>query len=262
MRFRIVRRGGVLALVAVAALLAGVVPASAAPGDGSAYGVKVDVALLGANVVHVGPLAAASTSGPTSNSLASATVPGIVTAGVINTSADKDPNTGAVTAEASTAYVGLPLLVALGTVRAKLIDAKCTATQSGEDGTTTLTDAKFGALGTLAVTPAPNSTVAVTVPGVGNVATLILNEQIHNGDGSLTVNAIHLHLLGGSGVGAIGSGDVIISSATCGPAGLPMPVASGAGLWIGIGLLGAIAVPLGVGVGVVRRRRTSAATAA
>jgi hypothetical protein len=259
MRSRIVRRAGVLALAAVAALLAGTVPASAAPGDGSAYGIKVDVTLLGVPAVHAGPLAAASTNGPTSDSLVSAAVPGVLTAGVINTSAHKDTNTGAVTAEASTADVTLPLLSALGTVGAKLIAAKCLATQSGETGSATLTDAKLGSLGTLAVNPAPNTTIDVKLPAIGNVAKLVLNEQVHNPDGSLTVNAVHLHLLGGHGIGALGDGDVIISSATCGPAGLPMPVASGAGLWIGLGLLGAIALPLGFAA---KRRRTSAATAA
>jgi hypothetical protein len=74
------------------------------------------------------------------------------------------------------------------------------------------------------------------------------------------VNAFHLRLLGGKGLGFLGSGDVIISSVTCGPAALPIPMASGAGLWIGLGLLGAIALP--VGRAVVRRRRSSAATAA
>lgn len=257
MRSRIVRRGGVLALTAVAALLAGVAPAVAAPGDGSAFGVKVDVTLTGAPAVHVGPLAAANTAGPTSSTLASATVPGVLTTGVINTSAHKDSNTGAVTADASTADVGLPLLSALGNVSAKAIAATCVATQSGETGTTTLTNAELGSLGALAVNPAPNTTITITLPVVGNVATLILNEQVHNADGSLTVNAMHLHLLGGNGVGALGSGDVIISSATCGPAGLPMPVASGLGLWIGLGLLGAIALPVGWSV---RRRRINAAT--
>lgn len=260
MRFRMVRRGGVLALAAVAALLAGIAPASAAPGDGSAYGVKVNVTLLGSPAVNVGPLAAASTSGPTTATLASATVPGIVTTGVITTSATKDANTGEVDSQASTANVGLPLLTALGNVHAGAIVAKCTATQSGVTGSTTLTNAALGSLGALAASPAPNTVVSIALPIVGNVATLTLNEQISNADGSLTVNAFHLHLLGGGGVGSLGSGDVIISSATCGPAALPIPMASGAGLWIGIGLLGAIAVP--VGATVVRRRRTSATSAA
>lgn len=256
MRFRIVRRGGVLALTAVAALLAGVAPAVAAPGDGSAFGLTVNVTLTGQPAVHVGPLAAANTAGPTTSTVASATVPGIVTTGVINASATKDPNTGAVTSMASTANVGLPLLAALGSVSATAIKATCTATQSGETGTTTLTNATLGSLGALAANPAKNTTIQINLPVVGNVATLILNEQISNADGSLTVNAFHLHLLGGSGVGSIGSGDVIISSATCGPAGLPIPMASGLGLWIGLGLLGAVAVP--VTWSAVRRRRASA----
>ena len=258
MRFRIVRRGGVIALLAAAALLAGIAPASAAPGDGSAYAIKVNVTLTGSPVVNVGPLAAANTAGPTTASLVSATVPNILAAGVLNAAANKDTNTGAVTATASTADLSLPLLQAIGTVKAKLIAVKCEATQSGETGSATLTTATFGALGTLAVSPSANTKIDVALPApIGNVATLTLNEQINNPDGSLTVNAIHLHLLGGPGIGQLGSGDVIISSATCGPAGLPMPVASGLGLWIGLGLLGAIAVPIGIAT--VRRRRTAAA---
>jgi hypothetical protein len=258
MRFRIVHRGGVIVLLAVAALLAGVTPASAAPGDGSAYAIKVNVTLSGAPVVNVGPLASANTAGPTSGSLASASVPNILTAGVLNAAANKDPNTGEVTASASTADLSLPLLQAIGPVSAKLIEAKCTATQSGETGSTTLTAATLGSLGALAANPAANTKISIGLPApIGNIATLTLNEQINNPDGSLTVNAFHLHLLGGPGVGQLGSGDVIISSATCGPAGLPMPIASGLGLWIGLGLLGAVAVPIAIAT--VRRRRTAAA---
>lgn len=253
MRLRIVRRGGVLALAVVAALLAGTAPAWAAPGDGSAFGIEVNVSLAGASVVDAGPFAAASTAGPTSDTAVSANVPGIVRAGVIRTSATKDSDTGAVTASASTADVTLPVLAAIGYVNAKLITATCTATQSGEHGSADLAGAVLGRLGALAAHPAKNTTITIKLPGIGNVATLIINEQIGNKDGSLTVNAVHLHLLGGTGIGAIGSGDVIISSATCGPAGLPIPMASGAGLWIGLGLLAAIGVP--VGTVVIRQRR-------
>lgn len=241
MRSRIARRGGVLALATIAALLAGVAPASAATGDGSAYGVRVDVARP---AVHVGPLSAADSHGPTSATLASVAVPGVLTAGAIDTAAHQDTSTGAVTASASTAQVTLPLLAVLGTFRAQLITATCQATQSGESGTATLTDAVFGPLGTLAVHPAPDTTLVV-----GTLARLTLNERVHNADGSLTVNAVHLRLLDGVG-------DVIVSSATCGPAGLPMPVASGLGLWIGLGMLGLVALPIGWSA--VRRRRTTA----
>ncbi|WP_281246944.1 choice-of-anchor P family protein [Amycolatopsis saalfeldensis] len=239
------RRGGMLAAVVACVALAGAAPASAAPGDGSAYGVSVDVHLLWQSAVKVGPLAAANTSGPTSNTAVSANAAGILTAGVITTSAVRDDNSGAVTAKASTADVGLPLLkAALGTVSVKAIEAVCTATQEGVKGSSTLADAKLGSVGAVDANPAPNTQVKVAL-GPVNVATLILNEQIKNPDGSLTVNALHLKLLGGV-VGALGSGDVIVSSATCGPAAPPMPLASGAGLWVGLGVLGAVAVPVGL----------------
>lgn len=257
MRLRVVRRGGVLALMAAVTLLAGASPASAAPGDGSAYGLNVNVTLLGGSPITVGPLAASSTAGPTTASVASASVPGVVTTGVITSSSTFDPTTGAVTSTASTAGVGLPLLSALGSVGADAIVATCSATQAGETGSVTLTNASLGSLGALPVNPAPNTVIQINIAGV-NVATLTLNEQIQNADGSLTVNAFHLHLLGGA-LGALGTGDVIISSATCGPAALPTPLASGAGLWIGLGLLGVVAVPVSV---TVLRRKSRAETAA
>jgi hypothetical protein len=256
MKTHLLRRGGILAAVVASVVLASSIPASAAAGDGSAYGVKVDVKLLGADAVKAGPLAAANTAGPTSNSLAQANLTGILTAGVINTEAKRDDNSGAVTAKASTADVGVPLLkAALGKVGAKAIEAKCEATQKGVVGSSTFAEADLGSLGNVPVTPAANTTLQVGL-GAINVATVILNEQIKNPDGSLTVNALHVKLLGAA-LTPLGSGDVIVSSATCGPAGLPMPLASGAGMWIAFGLLGAIALP--VGTRLVRNRRSATA---
>lgn len=255
MNSSLVRRGGLLAAVVASVVLAGAAPASAAPGDGSAYGVNVDVTLLGQPAVKAGPLAAANTAGPTSNSLAKVDLPGVLTTGVINTEAKRDDNSGAVTAKASTADVGLPLLkAAIGNAGIKAVEAVCTATQEGVKGSTTLVGANLGSVGAVDATPAPNTQIKVGL-GLVNVATITLNEQIKNKDGSLTVNAVHVKLLGGV-AGAIGSGDVIVSSATCGPAAPPMPLASGAGLWIGLGLLGAIAVPAGTRL--LRRRAARA----
>lgn len=255
MKSSLVRRGGLLAAVVASVVLAGAAPAWAAPGDGSAYGVDVDVKLLGQQAVKAGPLAAANTAGPTSNSLAKVDLTGILTAGAVNTEAKRDENSGAVTAKASTADVGLPLLkAALGNVGIKVVEAVCTATQKGVEGSTKLVGANLGSVGAVDATPAANTQIKVGL-GAINVATIILNEQIKNKDGSLTVNAVHVKLLG-EGLGALGSGDVIVSSATCGPAAPPMPLASGAGLWIGLGLLGAIAVPIGTRI--YRRRATQA----
>lgn len=250
----LLRRGGLLAAVVASMALAGALPASAAPGDGSAYGVKVDVQLIGLAAVKAGPLAAANTAGPISNSLAKVDLPGVLTTGALNTEAKRDDDSGAVSAKASTADVALPLLrTALGDVGVELVEATCTATQEGVQGATNLVGAKLGSLGAVDSTPAPNTQLKVGLGSI-NIATITLNEQIKNKDGSLTVNAIHVRLLG-EALTPLGSGDVIVSSATCGPAGLPVPLASGAGLWIGFGLLGAIAVPIGIRV--VRNRRSA-----
>jgi hypothetical protein len=255
MKSSLVRRGGLLAAVVASVVLAGAAPASAAPGDGSAYGVWVDVKLVGQEAVKAGPLAAANTAGPTSNSLAKVDLPGILTAGAINTEAERDENSGAVTAKASTADVALPLLkAALGNVGIKLVEAVCTATQKGVEGSTKLVGANLGSVGAVDAAPAANTQIKVGL-GALNVATIILNEQVKNADGSLTVNAVHVKLLG-EGLKALGSGDVVVSSATCGPAAPPMPLASGAGLWIGLGLLGAVALP--VGTRIFRRRSAQA----
>lgn len=50
-----------------------------------------------------------------------------------------------------------------------------------------------------------------------------VHDPLNNPDGSLTVNALHVKFIGGTG------GDVILSSATCGPASLPVPMISVAG---------------------------------
>ncbi|WP_306463201.1 choice-of-anchor P family protein [Solihabitans fulvus] len=268
---RITRRGGLVGLAAVAALLVGASPASAAPGDASAYAAKIQVTLLGQPAVTAGPFAEAKADGPTANSLATVHLPGILDTGVLNASASRDDQTGAVQSKASTADVRLTVLGALGaegagtrqgvgnnTVGAQLIEAECHATQQGVAGSTKLVGVDLGSLGSVDATPAANTTIQVSALGV-DVARIVFNEQIHNADGSLTVNAVHVTLLGGV-LGSIGSGDVILSSATCGPAGLPIPMASGAGLWLGLGLLGIAAAPAAVVIN--RRRRPASALAA
>ncbi|MEU6640947.1 choice-of-anchor P family protein [Saccharomonospora sp. NPDC046836] len=253
---RRLRRGGLVTAFVAGTVLLSAAPASAAPGDGSAYGAEVNVSLLGAPAVQAGPFAAAHTDGPTNNSFAGVDLPGILNTGVITTEAVRDDESGAVQSSATTAGVGLPLLqAALGNVGAEAVTATCSATQDGNTGSTTLAGIDLGSLGEIPVEPGPNTTLAVALPIIGEVARLTFNEQIENSDGSLTVNAIHLELLGGSGLGAIGSGDLVISSATCGPAGLPVPLASGAGLWIGLGVVSAVALP--VGYRFVRNRRTA-----
>lgn len=253
---RRIRGPAVVGIMVVASLMSGALPASAAPGDGTANGGSVNVTLLGQPAVVVPPIAVANTlpAGPEDNGVASVGVPGILSTGVITTHAHRDDLTGVVDAFAETANVNIPLF-ALNPITATAIRADCLATQQGNSGSTTLTNINLGALGVVAANPAPNTTINVNVLGI-QIAQLIFNEQINNPDGSLTVNALHIVLIGGV-LGSIGSGDVIVSQATCGPAAPPIPLASGAGLWIGLGLLGLVAVP--VITTTIRRRHTQPA---
>lgn len=248
-----VRMTGLAGVVAIAALLAGAAPASAAPGDASAYGAKLNVTLLGNPAVNAEPFAAANANGPTQNTFAGVDLTGILKTGVINASASRDDKSGGVYSRASTADVRVDLLSKVtGKISAELVEAECQATQKGLTGKSKLAGVNLGKLGEVNADPAANTVVDVQLAGI-KIAEVIFNEQIKNNDGSLTVNAIHIKLLQGK-LGSIGTGDVIISSATCGPAGLPIPMASGAGLWIGLGLLGVVAAPVAF---VALRRRAS-----
>ncbi|WP_086661203.1 choice-of-anchor P family protein [Lentzea kentuckyensis] len=248
-----VRMTGLAGVIAIAALLVGAAPASAAPGDASAYGARLNVTLLGNPAINAEPFAAANANGPTQNTFAGVDLTGILKTGVINASASRDEKSGGVYSRASTADVRLDLLSKVtGKISAELVEAECTATQKGLAGKSKLAGVNLGKLGQVNADPAANTTLDVQLAGI-KIAEVIFNEQIKNNDGSLTVNAIHLKLLQGV-LGSIGTGDVIISSATCGPAGLPIPMASGAGLWIGLGLLGVVAAPVAF---VALRRRAS-----
>ena len=248
-----VRMTGLAGVIAIAALLVGAAPASAAPGDASAYGARLNVTLLGNPAINAEPFAAANANGPTQNTFAGVDLTGILKTGVINASASRDEKSGGVYSRASTADVRVDLLSKVtGKISAELVEAECTATQKGLAGKSKLAGVNLGKLGQVNADPAANTTLDVQLAGI-KIGEVIFNEQIKNNDGSLTVNAIHLKLLQGV-LGSIGTGDVIISSATCGPAGLPIPMASGAGLWIGLGLLGVVAAPVAF---VALRRRSS-----
>jgi hypothetical protein len=167
--------------------------------------------LVGQPSSDVGPLAVSNTAGPMSATVSSATtVPGILTASTLITVADL--NAGSDTASASSTNVTLPVLSMLGPVTALNIQASCSATPGAITGSVTFTNATLGYLGAVAAPPAINTSIPIFIPVVGQIGLLTLNEQISNADGSLTVNALHLHLPGPY----TGAGDVVVSSVTCG----------------------------------------------
>jgi hypothetical protein len=214
------RSAAVLGL-ALAAAVAVAVPANATePGTGSAYGADVDVHLLpsvlgpGGLTVSTGKLAASSTSGPTSASALDAALRGLVTAKVITSSSHFSSTDGSVTSTAAIVDAALPVLAPLAgsTPRASVISSRCHADANGITGSSDLADLDLGRIGRISA-DTPNLTI-----GIPGVLTVVADEQIHHADGSLTVNALHITLLGPGLAGALGSGNIVLASSTCGAA--------------------------------------------
>lgn len=266
---RLLRRSGLVALAAAAALLVGSGPAAAADmpnpqdtGGASAYGVQVHASLLGLHALDVDARPVAKVTGPRDADLAHLNVRNLVHAKVLHVQAHKG-SSGQLDSKATVAQLTLPFLheLAKGPVAASAITASCMATADGVTGKASIADLKIGKLGNGGVMANPPANKSITV-GLGNklgLAKITFNEQIRHNDGSLTVNAVHIKLLNGV-LANVAHADIILSSATCGPAVLPAPMASGLGLWIGLGLLVVVAVPTGIVV--IRKRKASAQAAA
>jgi hypothetical protein len=177
---------------------------------GGAFGESVAVKLLAGNVpVNSGPMPQvtlpASGGGPFTNRLASATVPMLLSAGVLTVSTSSSrlgSHTSTANSSASTANVKL----GSGQLTATVVKSSCTASGLGSTGSTTILGTNLPGL---SVNPAPNTTIAV--PGLGSVT---FNEQIRsNSPGrstSITVNAIHVRL-----TNTLAAGDIIISQSRC-----------------------------------------------
>jgi hypothetical protein len=110
------------------------------------------------------------------------------------------------------------------------ISSTCTASETGVTGSTTVVGGTIvlqdpnpdtsGEMGeniqTIPTNPAPNTTYEGTVANVNDNFRAVFNEQIVNPDGSLTVNAYHLYLLGPTAVG-----EVIVGHVVCGVTAVP-----------------------------------------
>jgi hypothetical protein len=164
--------------------------ASAATANASAFG--AEVTLLGGGV-HVGPLAV-STQPPGGDS---AVVPlhviGIADVLGIYSTTSGTPNAGTSAAEAGTADVNLIGTAVTGyAISANAISATCTANGTSTSGSATVANLAIGGNSVLNLTNVPQQNV-ITLPGIASV---IIGEQIPHNDGSLTVNALHITLLG------------------------------------------------------------------
>jgi hypothetical protein len=219
MRFSLLHAGGAVGVAAAAVLAMAVAPADATTttGTGSAYGAGASVSLLpgvlgsAGITIDTGDLAATSTAGPTSASTVDASLKGLVSAKVITSSSRHDTAADAVRTDAKIVHVALPVLAVLAgaTPTASVITSECHGTASGVTGSSNLADLNLGKIGHVSAAT-PN--LKLGIPGVVQI---VANEQIHNADGSLTVNALDIKLLGGSLTGAVGTGRIVLASSTC-----------------------------------------------
>jgi hypothetical protein len=239
MRFTIHRIGKTAGALALAGgvLVASALPAAAASPN-RAYG-----ASAGGLISH-GPIAEATFPGTSPVTVASASIAGLLTTSVIT-------DTAGPTSASSTVHrvrAGLGKLVSL---TAASVTSSCSFnTNTGRvSGTAGITNGKVtNGITTisLASNPAPNTTVSV--PGI---ATITLNRQTTALDGTLTVQAIHVSLLGSTQTLSIGV-------SVCNAANLaPTPILPGKSAPIALGAVVLVAL-FGLGYQVSTRRRRDA----
>jgi len=192
--------------VAVAGLLAAPLAMTAAPayattGYGSAY------AITATGPVAIPPTTTVSSAGrrPLSKSLLELPANPILRARALNSAA------WAGHARASVAELAL----AKAQLVAKLITAKC---EHGRGASHLVQVRLAGHL--LAATPRPNSGIDIALGPLGT-ATGMLNKQVRNADGSLTVTAIELKVP----LGPAGAQTISVASVTCGRTGAVNPSA-------------------------------------
>lgn len=210
-------------IVAAGAVALVAAPAATAldPGaNSSAFGVSANL-LNG--VVNVPPTPTAVSPPNATNSVLNVNLGALGSVGAVDLTTNADSAAGTSDARASVADVGLLKVGALQlpSIAAQAVVATCSAAApDAPTGATTLVAAQLGGKTALDLSPAPNTKLL----NIKNLAVITLNEQIVNGDGSLTVNAIHIQLgkIGSNGIGNLG--DVILSSVTCGPNAVTAPV--------------------------------------
>lgn len=153
-------RIAVTAGLAAACLLLTAAPAVAATGN-SAYGAQLS------GLINSGPYAPSAFPGPpTSNSVASITLPGTLTTGAVTSSATDTSST------ASVANVDAAL--GIDALTANAVTATCTFDPSTGtvSGTTSIVNGQIAALG---ITLLPNPGPDTTVVGLNGIATVTLN---------------------------------------------------------------------------------------
>lgn len=204
----------VVGLVANAAAPAGA--ASLGTARAAAFALNVDVDVLGAVPLDVGPVARLRISGdegPRYENAAKIQVPPLIEALVLASGAETEIKKLSSKASSRVATVKLHLL---GDLLIKVLKSECDVTKDTVNVGSDVVFADGSVLGIavdmVAIQARPNS--RVSIPGIGS---LILNEQIidnqasgKNGKLTVTVNALRLEL-----DGILGQGEVVVAQSVC-----------------------------------------------
>ncbi len=195
---------------------------------GGAYGHFISVALFGGAPGVRGPsptvtLPAAGSASPVTDTAPSARGqfgPAVIfSSGRLDVSTQGTPG-GSVTSTATVSNVNASEQEVL---TAASVSSTCTASATGVTGSSTFTGATLrtsegnpdadGDETEVAIpaSPAPNTTHNGTIEAVGDTFRYVFNEQVRSADGSITVNAAHLYLLGPTAIG-----ELIIGQSRCG----------------------------------------------
>lgn len=234
----IVKIAGSLAMAGGLIAMAAMPAAAASPNR--AYGAGAT------GLISASPIGLATYPGTSPVTVANANIAGLLTTGVVTDTAG--PTSGSSTVANITAR-----LSALATLGATAVSSSCTfnTTTGKVSGTASITGGAVHILGlpviNLTATPAKNT--GVSVPGV---ATLTLNKQTTAGDGTLTVTAIYVSLLGSTQTLSLGV-------SVCNAANLaPVPIVPTKALPFALGGLGVLLIG-GVAYRASRRGRFTTA---
>jgi hypothetical protein len=252
-----IRRGLVLTALAGSCVMAAG-PAALAQATQSPEGIALDAT----GPVALGPIADAhGPTFPNTVSVVGVTLPGLLVIGSTSTSAltstVTEPSATNNTATSAIDRISsvLTLPVVGGLLAGTTVASSCVWNNGTFTETTTIESLTI--LGQTITIPAtiPANDTLIGLPSVlGLTLSVTLNQQVPGPGGSQTVNAIAVSL----GDSLIGNGteNIYLASSTCGPftgtGGTPL--ASGAGLGIGLGLLGLLGA--GLGAFYIRRRNT------
>ena len=237
-----IRRGARRALTvgvlvpAVALSLAGPALADVTAVTGNADGVRVTAS--GPLTLNVGPIPTVTLpvgGGNETDSLATVSAPGLLSAGIVNVSTIGSTGPSGVVnsfAEVADADLGISVAGLLGLddlLTATTIRSDCQSNESGSTGSTTIAD--LTVLGNdITIDGTVDQQVPITLPVVGNVGTVHINEQIVTGtppSTSIVVNAVRIELDVPVLLTTL-SVDVILAQSECGVTGDGVAVPAGA----------------------------------